>query len=246
MEEVQQVAAQPKKFLKSLTMFEIALIVLACGYIIYLNQQTSRIPNLNNGNSTIVVNTIPIKPGELLYGPNDLVPKTNVSNTQTFFGILIILLLVYTLLLKVTNVNSRASIHEAVEDITKQIIQVRQLKDARIAVIKNGKKITSDLEDIEITYNFLTRYRIINNLRQAFNYTIHINILDKSTGLEDYYKAYYHPWDRFWDGLVKSSKQLSDVDQCPNCGKEFDVKIITSDDLSRARAARRGIGDNVR
>lgn len=239
----QKQEVKPKSIWKEMSYTEIALIVLAVGYLFYLNNSTALVLNLNSGNETRIINGIQNPPNTVLYRENDYVPKSNVSNTQAFFGAVIILALVTALLSKIINIPKRATIQEAIEDTAKQIIKIRNIEGASISPTKNGLKIISDIEEIEMFCEFLTRYKSDNDGRWAFRYTIKVVITNKEDNVQEYYKAFYHPWSRFWDGLLATSKGLSDEDRCPKCGSEYDERIVSSKDLLAFRAARHFAGE---
>ena len=234
---------RPKNIWKELAFIEIGIIILAVGYYFYLNNSTALILNFNNENTTRVVNGVPNPPNTVLYNSNDYVPKSNVSNTQTFFGITITLALVVILLTKRMQIPRRATIQEAIHDIASQLIKIRQLKDVKISATRQGLLITSDLEVIELKYNFLTRYKTEGSRRWAFRYTIGVIITDKEDDVPVYYKAFYHPWSRYWDGLVETTKWLNDEDRCPRCGSDYDEMIVMAEDLMKWKHARGYVGE---
>lgn len=234
-EQAPQKTPQPKKLWASLTYVEIALIIAVAGYFVYLDYSTRLVLNTNNTNQTITINGIEQKVGQTLYLPNDYVPASNVSNTQAFFGVASFIITIYILLSKLSKISRRATIQEAIEDIATQLIQVRHMKEARKSVAKNGMKITSDDEDIELTYNFLTVYKSKGDEREAHRYVIAVEIYDKASEASQYYKAYYHPWSRYWDALVKVDEELTESDRCQKCGTEFDEKVIISDDVKKLK-----------
>jgi len=234
---------KPKTIWKELSYLEIGVIALAIGYFFYLNNLTSLVLNMNIENDTRIINGVSNPPNTVLYRANDFVPKSSVSNTHTFFGISIILILVILLLSKRFKILRRATIHEAINDISSQLIAVRQLKGASLHPIKNGLRIISDLEEIDLTYEFLTRYKTVGDKKWAFRYTIKVIITNKEEGVAEYYKAFYHPWSRYWDGLVETKKSLSDEDRCPKCGSDYDEKMIIAEDLLKYRRARAYIGE---
>ena len=218
MEQAKQTAS-PRKLWGELSYFELGVILLMVGYFFYLNNSTEWVINYNNStNTSRVINGVENKPGTVLYGQNDFVPKSPVTNSQTFFGIALFLIVIFVLLSKLIKSSRRATISEAIDHISKQLIEVRQLKEAKITVIKSGVRIISDFEEIDLTYNFITRYKSIGDTREAFRYTINVVIKNKQDETEEYYRAYYHPWSRYWDGLVKAVTELTESDQCPRCG----------------------------
>ena len=229
---------QPKKIWMNLTYIEIGLILAVAGYFIYLGYSTRLVLNTNNTNQTIVVNGIEQKVNKTLYLPNDYVPASNISNAQSFFGIALFAIAVFVLLSKISKINKRATIQEAITDIANQLIQVRQLKEARKSVVKNGLKISSDDEDIYLTYNFLTVYKSKGEEREAHRYVIHADIYNKTDEAHQYSKAYYHPQSRYWDAFIKVDEELTESDRCQKCGTEYDEKIIISEDIRKYKSLR--------
>lgn len=232
----------PKRFWEELSPTEWVAIAAVIFYLFYLNYSTGYVTNLNSGNESIIINGVEVQPGQVLYGPQDFVPQSNVSNTQTFFGIILVFILVAVLVSRRMSMKRRATIQEAVDEIAAQLIQARNLKDAKITLTRNGMVITTDIEVIELTHEFLTRYKSKGNEREAFRYTIHAIITDRRDGIPQYYKTYFHPWTWYWDGYVRVVKALSEEDRCPNCGTEYDEKIVMADDLLKLREAKKAIG----
>ena len=89
-----------KKIWKELSYFEIFIIAISIGYMVYLNSSTSMVLNINNGDETRIINGVQNPPHTILYKPEDYVPKAGVSNTQMVFGIIINIFLISTLLSK--------------------------------------------------------------------------------------------------------------------------------------------------
>jgi len=205
------------------------LIVVLIGYFVYLNQATALVLNINDQETPRMINGIPNEPNTLLYLPQDYVPKSNVSNTQMFIGIILSALLSFILLSKKA-LKDRAEISEALSDIANQIIKTKNIKDAKINASKDGLIIRTDVEEICLTNYFLTRYRFIGNVTEAFEYVISVEIKDNEGNI-DYYKAHYNPLTRYLDGLIKTTKELKEEDQCPRCGKEYDERYILGADL---------------
>ena len=241
-EAVQSKEATPQSILKELKLFEWIIVIIIVGYFIYLNSTTSLVININDGNETRVINGIPNPPHTVLYEPNDYVPKSNVSNTQTFVGILLVAILIVVLLAKRIRTLKRATIQEAIDDIAEQLIKLRNMKNARTTQTKDGLKIISDIEEIELTYNFLTRYKTIEDRSWAFRYSIHVNIFDKTNNTHQYKLAYYHPWSRYFDGMVSVKKELSRDDKCSKCGSESDEKMVIGSDLMKFKQAKEWTG----
>src|SRR3990167_1798357 len=97
---------QPKSIWKELSYLEWAAILIVIGYFFYLNQSTALVLNYNNETK------------QVLYKPNDLVPKSNVSNSQTFFGIILYIICVGILLSKRIRSPRRATMKEALDDLS--------------------------------------------------------------------------------------------------------------------------------
>ena len=231
-----------KKIWKELSYFEIFIIAISIGYMVYLNSSTSMVLNINNGDETRIINGVQNPPHTILYKPEDYVPKAGVSNTQMVFGIIINIFLISTLLAKRVTSGKRATILEALEDISNNLIKARNLKDARITSTKNALQISTDLEDINLTYNFLTRYRSIGTVADAFKYVIGVEIIDKADNTSEYFKAHYNPKLRYWDGFLKMAKELSEQDQCPKCGNDYDERLIMGQDIRDFREGKTYLG----
>lgn len=244
METDQPIKKDPtyKKLWKEISWGERFMVGLMIAFMIYLNYSTELVPNTTGANETRTINGVTFPPKSIIYQPQDYVPKSHVSNTQTFLGVLLFLLVVIMLLSKRANILRRATIKEAIEDLGNQLIEIRNIKDAQISLVKDGLKITSDLEEIDLTYLFLTRYKSKGGEREAFRYVIKVVIRNKSDETEDLYKAYYQPMTRYWDGLVPTTHELSEADRCPKCGNDFDELIIISEDLMKLKRAKDAVG----
>lgn len=244
-EATQQKQASAKSLWKEVKPFEWIIIIIVLGYFVYLNNATGLVINVNDGNETRIINGIPNPPNTILYEPNDYVPKSNVSNTQTGIGIFLTIILILVLLAKRISIPKRATIEEAIEDIADHLIKLKNLKNTKITQTREGLKIISDFEEINLSYSFLTRYKTIGDRSWAFRYTIHGVIYNKRSNIQDYYKFFYHPWSRYYDGMLKVAKELADEDRCPKCGSEYDEKPIIGADLMKFKVAKQWVGEKT-
>jgi len=214
----------PSSFWKELSIVEWVAIAVVIGYFFYLNQSTAYVVNFNNETQ------------QVLYASNDLVPKSNVSNSQTFFGILLFIVCILILLSKRLAHLKRATPKEALDDLSKQL---KELKNVALA---DGTSITIQ-DNIKIlpTPQFITRYKELGEESKAFRYTFLVYLRDNYNEVTYYFRAWYHPWDRYWDGFYQTKTPIADRDRCPNCGSEYDIKVITTSDVQKAVALRKGL-----
>ena len=223
----------PKAFWKALSWIEIGAIILFAGYLFYLQSSTSLVLNYNNSTEPRVINNIPNPPDTLLYLPNSFVPKSGVSNSQLYIGLALFAVVVLLLIAKRLAELRRATPEEAIKDLDRQIRRLRNvtLGDGRTLVI-------DDTIDIKITNQFLTRYEQYGDSKpMEFRYSFLVFFKNKKDQMEHYFRAWYHPWTRFWDGFFETKKPIQETDYCPHCGNEYDKKVIPAEDLLRLKQA---------
>ena len=234
----------PKSFWNQFSVMEWIAMASMVAYLVYLNVSTHYVPNIAI-NETRVINGVTYLAGQALYLPSYFVPSSNVSNTQTFFGVVLYAGTLIILLQRRLNENRRATIEEAINDIARQIIKVRNLRDARIVPQKDGLRITSEFEIIDLDTKFLTRYKSRGDTREAFQYVIQAKIYNRDDEVWVNQKVFYHPWSRYWDGMVKSDRPLNESDKCQWCGKAYDEKIIGASDIQALRFGKGFIGGRI-
>ena len=201
--------------LKKTTWMQRFAIFAVIAFIIYLNQSTKLVPNFNNSTNTYTYTQ-----------QTPFVPKSNVSNSQTAFGIIIFVLCLFLLFQAKISELLRATPKEAMDDLA---IQLKELKNIPLA---DGTTIPlTDTTEIIISPHFFTRYLSVGTERKEFRYVFCVIVKNHSQNLDYYYKAWYEPWKRLWDGFYPTTGPLSDKDRCPNCGNESDLKYITEDTL---------------
>lgn len=237
-DEVKQ--EKPESIWRRLSSMEWIAIGLLVGFIFYLHNATGIVVNFNDTNQTRVINGVQNLPNTVIYSPNSFVPKSSVNNTHVFIGVLIVIIAVALLLAKKLIKIKRATMPEAMRDIDKNIRQLKTitLSDGRTLPI-------TPRTDIKITPQFMTRYRFIgqNMEKPEFRYTFLVRVIDELEEISYMFKAWYHPWTRYWDGFYETAMPLSDKDRCIYCGgTEYDVKYILSDELMKFRELRRGMG----
>jgi len=233
----QEQTKTPLKFWKALSWFEIGAVVSVIIFLFYLKTYTALVPNISL-NETRVINGISYPPNTLIYHPNSLVPKSNITNTQAFLGVLLFLIVVLMLLSKRISIRKRATMKEAMDDISKQIKQLKNITLADGSTIP----ITDDI-DINLTPQFLSKYKTVGEVREAVKYAFLVYVTDKKNQVDYYFRAWYHPMERYWDGFFETKTPLSDVDKCSHCeGDLSDEKIIISEELSRLRELKKGLG----
>jgi len=121
-----QEAKTPLKFWKELSWIEIGAVIAMIAFLIYLKNFTSLVPN-TSVNETRIINGVTYPPETLIYPPNAIVPKSSITNTQLFFGILIFAVVVLMLISKRLSVRRRATPKEAMDDISRQIKQLKKV-----------------------------------------------------------------------------------------------------------------------
>lgn len=237
----------PKVF-KQLRYEQIIAIAFFIGVLIYLRNSTSLVPNLvtceNATNTTCeprVINGVTFPPNTILYPPNSYVPKAPISNTELVIAIILFLAVCYILLAREIGLMRRATMTEAMNDLDAQLhgLKTLKLKDGRTIPITSNIKIT-------LTPQFVTRYRFISGKedKPEFRYTFLVTVHDQIEEDTLYFRAWYHPWTRYWDGFFETATALSDRDRCQYCGKygEYDLKYLGTEDILKLKALRKELG----
>lgn len=236
-QEEQRNPKTPKSFWKELTWVEMFAITAPIIFLIYLNQSTGLILNFNNQNETRIINGIQNLPNTILYPSNAFVPKAPVSNSQTAIGIILYIICIGILLKRRLKEKRRATPEEAMNDLSKQLKRLTNIPLADGTTVP----ITDNIK-IYINPIFFTRYKSVGDERKAFRYVFQIKVEDRINETEYYYKAWYHPWDWFWDGFYQSNTPLGDKDRCQYCGgTEYDEKVILSERLNEFRKLKKGL-----
>lgn len=222
----------PIKFWKEMSWFEIGAIAFFIIFLVYLKNTTALIANFNDSNETRVINNAQNPPNTILYAPNSLVPKSSISNTQLFFEVSLFAVVVLMLLSKRVSLLRRATPKEAISDLERQIGELKEI------TLADGTLIQINDIDIKFTRQFTTKYKTLGGERKESRYSFLMFVKNKKTHTEHYFRAHYHPWTRYWDGLFETINPIQETDKCPNCGTEADEKIIMAEDLARLRELR--------
>lgn len=175
----------------------------------YLSTSTQLVPNWDNETGTI------------LYSGNDMVPKSNVSIGQAFFGTILVILLVMTFIGKNRQTADIATPEEAQEALNDF------LKKRKKVELKDGTVIT--LGDYYIDTNFLTKSRTDKTGTKMVSYIFQIRIEDGY--LTYYFKGDVHPNTRYVTRFIEMDGPLEEKDKCPKCGTEYDEKYMDTEDL---------------
>lgn len=218
----------PKKsfwnYTKEISWAERIAVLVFIGILIYVNSSTSLVPNYNSQTQQVI------------YTKESLVPKSNITNSQTFFEIVVFLVCLAVLLHGRVTTAKRATMKEAMDHIS---MQIKQLKNIHL---QDGTTIVlSDDVEVILTPQFLTRYAESSDERKEFRYTFLVIVKDRGNKGEYYFKAWYEPWKRYWDGFYQSITPIQDKDRCPDCGNEYDVKYIKMKDLQTYLQLRKGL-----
>ena len=211
-------------YVKELGSFERIMVVAVIGFIFYTNQSSVLVPNYNNETNSYLYTK------ETLY-----VPKSNITNSQTFFEVLLFITCIFFLLQKRVGILKRATPKEAMDDIS---LQLKEVKNIPLA---DGNTIAlNDSTEINISPIFITRYMETGDERKEFRYVFQCILTDHNLDTKHFFRAWYEPWNRHWDGFYESDTPLRQKDRCPDCGNEWDVKYLKSDDLRKIWELRKG------
>jgi len=217
---------QPKKnwkrYFGGFSTMQVIFIGLLFFYLIYSSRMTIPVPNYNNETNTV------------LYAVDSMVPPTYITSNHVLLGVALLAGLVLSFKKKEADIPSRADIKEAkklMEDYLKSVSSIRT---------KTGKII--EIGDFDIDPNFITKYTIIKGERKATEYVMQIN-LETDDDFKTYVKGYVEPYTRYIDGFMEIDSPLESSDVCPECGEEFDSKIILPDEIRALKLLREGMKD---
>ena len=195
---------------KNINISQVLLAVALIALMFYFSSSTTPVLNLNN-------NT-----GEYLYTENDYVPKNYVSNEMTGLGVILVVLLFFSV---------------KVKGIAKDILTERQFKEMVTREIR--KKQTIPLPDgsyeiekwkFKIDPNILPVYITEKGERKLSKYVAQATLTD-TYEVEHYYLISGNPSTGVIDGMVPTDTKLSYVDKCPECGRFPDTKLLLPEDL---------------
>ena len=117
-----------------------------------------------------------------------------------------------------------ASIEEAIG------IMDKYLKGRKSITTSSGEII--EISKYHIDPNFLLPEEVTDEGRIPFRYVLQIRIIDLD-GNEIYLKGYVHPFKRYIGGFVEIDGALGEIDKCSDCGKEYDIKVLKTEDYKK-------------
>ena len=202
------------------TYFQFGMIVALIVFMIFLQKSTTPIPNYQNGT--------------ILYGQDSLVPPTYISGTQLFVEILLLVGIILSFIRKEGEKAKRIDITEAKKLMSDYLQSIEEITTKSGMIVKLG--------NWNIDEHFLVRYILEKGERKANEYVLQINIQSEGTP-KLYVKGYVHAYEKFIDGFVEIDAPLEDKDKCPECGKEYDEKIILPDEIKALKMLKEGLKD---
>ena len=209
------------------TWMQIGLIIVMVIFIWYSVETNALVPNkINQTNSTA--------PVKYIYTLEDEVPKNYLTQTHMILGFIILggLVLSFT---KSKTIMDEIDIEEA------RKVMDTYLKNRKTIETTTGEII--EIGEFKISPNFFER--IITDPEKedrTLKFVLQINITDLD-GMPHYVKGYVHPKKQKVTGFMPLDKPLGEEDQCPDCGTEFDVAYVDTEDLRKARKIIKGEKD---
>lgn len=211
-----------QKLVKPLTRFQIGLMIIIFGLFLYMSNITTPIPNLiNSTNETYGV----------LYSPIDLVPPTYIPFEYAIGGIFLVCVLVLSFLLLQQRQKTRMGEREAKELIMSEFEKKKSIP------LASGKVFEAKNYEVVDILSCITPYYREGAERKPRYIAVGLQLLNKQTDVEDFYKVRVNPYDRLIDDILPTTRELIDAEKCPKCGSEFDEKPITAEDLYKAKKA---------
>jgi len=148
-----------------------------------------------------------------------------VNQNYMVLGFILLGGLVLSFMAKET-IKDMASIEEAIA------IMDKYLKGRKSITTLSGEII--EISKYFIDPNFLLPEDLTDEGRIPFRYVLQIRIFDLD-GNEIYLKGYVHPFKRYIGGFVEIDGALGEKDKCSDCGKEYDIKVLKTEDYKKWR-----------
>lgn len=199
-------------------LFIVGLVIM----FFFITRITTPIPNFNNETSTVI------------YGKDDFVPPAYMNTNHLLIMIIFLVGLVVSFIRKEVKKQEMADIDE-VHNIVKDYLKKRKS-------IKTDQGNVYEIGEYNLDKNFILRELREGGESKPYRYVVQINITD-TDGLPHYLKAYVHPFSRYLSGFVDIDKPLEGEDQCPDCGKEFDIGYVSTEDYKKFRRIEKGEAD---
>ncbi len=121
---------------------------------------------------------------------------------------------------------------------TTDMISIEEAIQIMDKYLKGRKSITTlsgeiiEVSKYFIDSNFLLPEEVTDEGRIPFRYVLQIRIIDLDEN-EIYLKGYVHPFKRYIGGFVEMDGALGEKDKCSDCGKEYDIKVLKTEDYKK-------------
>ena len=214
--------------------FVVAIII----FLLYLSGTTKPILNFNNNTNTIMYPEQCFKPQSQItqeYINLCSIPQDYVKTDNIIIGFIIVMGLIVTLISDKGKIPEMADITEAREIVSKYMDSHKNIK----------LQDTGDIIDIgtyHISPHFLLKEERIGKERIPERYVLDVEITD-SEGMPFNVRSYVEPFKRYIKGFVSANKELEESDRCSNCGKEFDVEFVDTEDYRKFKKIKEGSKD---
>lgn len=207
--------AELKKRIFGFTKPQIFFIVAIAIFIFALSKITSPIDTQTIERYNNITNTT--------YTREYYIVPNYVNQNYMALGFILLGGLVLSLLVKESKADM-ASIEEAIG------IMDKYLKGRKSITTLSGEII--EISKYYIDPNFLLPEEITDEGRIPFRYVLQIRIIDLD-GNEIYLKGYVHPFKRYIGGFIEMDGALGEKDKCSDCGKEYDIKVLKTEDYKK-------------
>ena len=204
-----------EKFIFGFTKLQIFFIVALAIFIFTLSKITAPIDTQIIEKYNPVTNTT--------YTREYYVVPNYVNQNYMALGFILLSGLVLSFLAKESKADM-ASIEEAIG------IMDKYLKGRKSITTLSGEII--EISKYFIDPNFLLPEEVTDEGRIPIKYVLQIRIFDLDEN-EIYLKGYVHPFKRYVGGFVEMEGALEEKEKCPDCGKEYDIKVLKTEDYKK-------------
>ena len=197
---------------------QIVLLILLIGTFFYYANTTNPIPKAEF-NINVSTN----------YDTEEYIVPKYITNEMAVFGAVIAVALFFSSMIKGIK-DVRITEREFKETISREIRkkQTIPLPDGRYELPK-GRAIVNP--------NILLRYKTENKIKTAFQYVAQVMIANTNEK-ERYFIVTGSPFTKFIDDFVETDSALTIKDKCPECGRFFDMKFITPEEMKELKELR--------
>ena len=208
--------AEIEKWLFGFTKLQIVLIISLAIYLLVLAKITQPV-------DTTLVERFNNQTNQTFTREYYIVPNY-VNQNYLITGFILLLGLVMAFLVKEGKGSNMITIEEAIQ------IMDSYLKKRKSIITSTGQ--TIDIGTYHIDPNFLLTEDITDAGRIPNRYVLQIRIIDTDER-EFYLKGYVHPFKRYIGGFVEMEGALEGKERCTQCGEEYDVKILSTEEYKK-------------